>query len=53
MRYFIGFTALLLSGCMTGSLDENSSAPWVAIDADFPDPAVIKADDGLYYAYAT
>ena len=23
------------------------------LDADFPDPAVMKADDGFYYAYAT
>ncbi|HVL30486.1 MAG TPA: family 43 glycosylhydrolase, partial [Sphingomicrobium sp.] len=23
------------------------------LDADFPDPAVILADDGFYYAYAT
>jgi arabinan endo-1,5-alpha-L-arabinosidase len=23
------------------------------LDADFPDPAVIRADDGFYYAYAT
>ena len=23
------------------------------LDADFPDPAVIKAADGFYYAYAT
>jgi arabinan endo-1,5-alpha-L-arabinosidase len=23
------------------------------IDADFPDPAIIEADDGYYYAYAT
>src|SRR3954447_113555 len=24
-----------------------------AIDADFPDPAVLRAPDGFYYAYAT
>ena len=23
------------------------------LDEDFPDPAVIKADDGFYYAYGT
>jgi beta-xylosidase len=23
------------------------------LDSDFPDPAVIRADDGFYYAYAT
>ena len=23
------------------------------LDADFPDPAVVRASDGFYYAYAT
>jgi arabinan endo-1,5-alpha-L-arabinosidase len=53
MRYQVGIFALLLSGCVTASPDELPLGPWVAIDADFPDPAIIQADDGTYYAYAT
>lgn len=44
---------LLLPACMTTDPADGSSGPWVAIDADFPDPAIIRADDGFYYAYAT
>ncbi|UYV16529.1 glycoside hydrolase family 43 protein [Porphyrobacter sp. ULC335] len=53
MRYHVGVFALLLSGCVTASPDELPPGPWVAIDADFPDPAIVRADDGTYYAYAT
>lgn len=53
MRILIGFMAVLLAGCVTASPPEVPPGPWVAIDADFPDPAVIRADDGYYYAYAT
>lgn len=48
---FIAFAALALSGCATLTGPANYANP--AIDADFPDPAVIKAADGYYYAYAT
>lgn len=27
--------------------------PYLAIDADFPDPALLRTDDGTYYSYAT
>ena len=49
------FALLALGSCATPQ-------PWPAqplayanpvLDADFPDPAVIKAPDGFYYAYAT
>jgi arabinan endo-1,5-alpha-L-arabinosidase len=44
---------LALGGCATpvAHIASNYSNP--VIDADFPDPAVLKAPDGDYYAYAT
>ena len=46
--------ALALSGCVAPSarLAPATFANPV-LDADFPDPAVVKAPDGYYYAYAT
>ena len=35
------------------SLPERSQYQNPVLDWDFPDPAVIRADDGYYYAYAT
>lgn len=52
-RCLTGFMALLLTGCMTAEPREAPRGPWVAINADFADPAIIKADDGYHYAYAT
>jgi arabinan endo-1,5-alpha-L-arabinosidase len=46
--------ALLVAGCAVST--PPASAPTYAnpvLDADFPDPAVLKAPDGFYYAYAT
>ncbi len=43
--------ALLLAGCITPGAAPPSRA--IAIDADFPDPAVLRARDGTFYAYAT
>jgi arabinan endo-1,5-alpha-L-arabinosidase len=45
----------LLGGCAPAqriSPPESAQASPV-IDADFPDPALIRASDGFYYAYAT
>ena len=45
----------LLSSCATRS-NSMAGAQVVTnpvLDANFPDPAVIKAPDGYYYAYAT
>jgi arabinan endo-1,5-alpha-L-arabinosidase len=43
---------LLPTGCVTmPEARVETSEP--AIDADFPDPAVLKARDGYYYVYAT
>ena len=50
----LGFAAALaLAGCATplGLAPATFANP--VIDADFPDPAVIRAPDGFYYAYAT
>jgi arabinan endo-1,5-alpha-L-arabinosidase len=43
---------ILLAACATVP---QSTATFVnpVLDADFPDPAVLKADDGFFYAYAT
>ena len=41
-----------LTGCATTSGPVASYTNPV-LDADFPDPAVLKARDGFYYAYAT
>ncbi len=45
-------TSFSLSSCATSS---HPSATYTnpVLDADFPDPAVLKAPDGFYYAYAT
>jgi len=46
------FLALIaLSGCATAPERPTISNP--VIDANFPDPAVLKAPDGYYYVYAT
>ena len=46
--------AFTLSGCAAQPLAQ-APAPHSnpVLDADFPDPAVIRAPDGFYYAYAT
>jgi arabinan endo-1,5-alpha-L-arabinosidase len=50
-RKLIAFAALSLTACATLSGPAHFSNP--VIDADFPDPALIHAPDGYYYAYAT
>jgi arabinan endo-1,5-alpha-L-arabinosidase len=50
------FVALLaLGGCATPLAQSAGPATYAnpVLDADFPDPAVILAPDGSYYAYAT
>lgn len=48
-------SALALASCATASPvgKAGASAPTLAIDSNFPDPAAIKAADGAYYVYAT
>lgn len=50
----LAFAAFALGGCATpfGLAPAGVYANPV-LDADFPDPAVIRAPDGFYYAYAT
>ena len=44
----------LLAACAGPQAHARSAGAEVAaIDADFPDPAVTRASDGYYYAYAT
>jgi arabinan endo-1,5-alpha-L-arabinosidase len=42
---------LVLSGCATQPRGPEYTNP--VLDADFADPAVLRAPDGAYYAYAT
>ncbi|HET9640657.1 MAG TPA: glycoside hydrolase family 43 protein [Allosphingosinicella sp.] len=44
--------AIALASCATTS---DAPAPFAnpVIDSDFPDPAILRASDGFYYAYAT
>jgi arabinan endo-1,5-alpha-L-arabinosidase len=42
-----------LAGCAAPIARTPSTYSNPVIDADFPDPAVIRATDGAYYAYAT
>ena len=47
--------ALALSSCATPLARSPVAANYAnpVLDSDFPDPAVLKAPDGFYYAYAT
>jgi arabinan endo-1,5-alpha-L-arabinosidase len=52
MRHlFIAMASTLLAGCV--AIQQVPSYRNPVIDADFPDPAVIRAADGMYYVYAT
>jgi arabinan endo-1,5-alpha-L-arabinosidase len=55
MRQFvIAFAALLtIGGYPTTAASRQATYTNPVIAADFPDPAVLHAPDGLYYAYAT
>ena len=45
--------ALCLAPAASSARSATASPSNPVIDADFPDPAVLKAPDGFYYAYAT
>lgn len=47
----LGF--LGISGCVTPVARPSAAYVNPVIDADFPDPTVIRAADGIYYGYAT
>jgi arabinan endo-1,5-alpha-L-arabinosidase len=52
MRTFLLLSALAVAGCATAPPPPATFANPV-IDADFPDPAILRAKDGYYYVYAT
>ena len=49
----LAVAALCLSPAVSRARPNPAAVAKPAIDADFPDPAVLKAPDGFYYAYAT
>ncbi|HEX9931959.1 MAG TPA: glycoside hydrolase family 43 protein [Allosphingosinicella sp.] len=52
----LALALLLVSGCAAPSAERSAAAASYSnpvLDADFPDPAVLRAPDGFYYAYAT
>ena len=53
MRAFLIAAFLVLSGCATPVAQLAAMYQNPVIDADFPDPTVIKGPDGNYYGYAT
>ncbi len=55
MRAFLALllAALSFGGCATAAEARRATYQNPVFDADFPDPAVIRAPDGFYYAYAT
>lgn len=53
MRNIIVPAAAGLAACATPALQPAPTYSNPIIDADFPDPAIIRAEDGNYYVYAT
>lgn len=56
MRVAIVIAAVVgLYGCAAPSVRADAGPRYrnPVLDADFPDPAILKASDGFYYAYAT
>ena len=47
------FAFLAIAGCTTPLAHPAATYVNPVLDADFPDPTVIKAPDGFYYGYAT
>jgi arabinan endo-1,5-alpha-L-arabinosidase len=45
--------AFTLTACATPSARAPATYANPVLDSDFPDPAVLRAPDGFYYAYAT
>ncbi len=50
MKYFF-VIMLMLPACFSNAQETSKHNP--VINQDFPDPTVIRAADGKYYAYAT
>ena len=53
MRLLLALLALAATSCATTPRDSPAALANPVIDADFPDPAVLRASDGFYYVYAT
>ncbi|MDP8993618.1 MAG: glycoside hydrolase family 43 protein [Pseudomonadota bacterium] len=60
IRALLTAAAALLAGCSLPAAQMPAAAPLAearyvnpVLDADFPDPTVLRASDGFYYAYAT
>lgn len=54
MRFaVIWLMTVLLAGCAATQTSDEWRGPVVVLNTNFPDPAVIRATDGTYYAYAT
>ncbi|HEX9947869.1 MAG TPA: glycoside hydrolase family 43 protein [Allosphingosinicella sp.] len=53
MRILLPLLALAAASCATAPSGAPATFANPVLDADFPDPAVLKAPDGFYYAYAT
>ena len=53
MRPLVIAAMLALGACATPVAHVAASYQNPVINADFPDPTVIKAPDGFYYGYAT
>ena len=43
----------LIAAVSASPLDKRAGEVNLAIDADFPDPSFIRADDGSFYAFGT
>jgi arabinan endo-1,5-alpha-L-arabinosidase len=53
MRTLLALAAFILTSCTTAPSEAPATFANPVIDSDFPDPAVLRAKDGFYYAYAT
>ncbi len=49
----IALVGCSVAGCATSSEPATAAIANPVLDANFPDPTLIKARDGFYYAYAT
>ena len=53
MRFLVVMAAALAAACSALTSDERPKYSNPVLDHDFPDPAVLRAPDGAFYAYAT
>lgn len=53
LLFIATFFAIMLTGCATSGSKTTPAITNPVLDANFPDPTIIRASDGYYYAYAT